>query len=65
MLQNGIVRESKSEYASSVLFVEKSNGELRMGIDYCKLNRLTKVRRWQMPMIEDQSCLIAEQIGFV
>ena len=37
----GIIRESKSPYASPVVIVKKSDGYNRVCVDYRKLNKLT------------------------
>ncbi|CAB4015681.1 Hypothetical predicted protein [Paramuricea clavata] len=41
MLQMGVIRESKSPYASPVVVVRKKDGTNRVCVDYWKLNRLT------------------------
>ena len=41
MLQMGVIRESKSPYASPVVVVRKKDGQNRVCVDYGKLNRLT------------------------
>lgn len=42
LIDAGIIEESNSPYASPVVLVRKRNGELRMVVDYRKLNNLTK-----------------------
>ena len=41
MTQMGVIRESKSPYASPVVVVRKKDGTNRVCVDYRKLNRLT------------------------
>lgn len=54
LLDNDIIRESSSPYASPVLLVKKKNGEYRMCIDYQKLNAITVKDKYPMPLIEEQ-----------
>src|SRR5205823_11657077 len=42
MLKKGIIRKSKSSWASSIGFVQKKGGEMRFCVDYRKLNKITK-----------------------
>ena len=53
MLAKGWVRESSSSYAHPILFVKKKTGEMRMCIDYRRLNANTKVDRFPLPRIDD------------
>ena len=41
MLELGIIRESKSPYASPVVIAKKLDGSNRVSLDYRKLNNLT------------------------
>jgi hypothetical protein len=49
----GRIRVSNSPYGSGVLFVVKSDGSLRMCIDYRRLNKLTIKQRHPVPRIDD------------
>jgi hypothetical protein len=49
----GHVRVSNSPYGSSVLFVAKPDGSLRMCIDYRRLNKSTIKQRHPLPRIHD------------
>lgn len=54
LLANDIITESTSDYSSPILLVKKKNGELRMCIDYRKLNSLTVKDNHPLPRIDDQ-----------
>lgn len=41
MLNMGVIRESKSHYASPVVIIWKKDGTNRICVDFRKLNRLT------------------------
>ena len=54
LLENNIIRESKSPYASPALLVNKKNvSEKRLCIDYRALNKVTVKNKYPMPRIED------------
>lgn len=53
MCKQGLCRPSKSNYASPLHIVEKSNGEYRYCGDYRALNRITVPDRFPIPYIQD------------
>lgn len=54
MLDNKIIRESSSPYASPIVLVQKKTGEKRLCVDYRALNRKTKKDHYPLPLVEDQ-----------
>ncbi|KAL7824273.1 hypothetical protein SRHO_G00342580 [Serrasalmus rhombeus] len=59
LLVCGIIEESTSPYASPVVLVRKKNGDLRMVVDYRKLNKLTKKDAYPLPRIEETFALLS------
>ena len=53
LLDLGVIRPSKSPFASPVLFVKKQDGSWRLCIDYRALNRVTKKNRYPLPHQDD------------
>lgn len=47
------IRPSTSSWEASAIFVKKSDGSLRMYIDYRRLNRVIVNNRYQLPTIDD------------
>ena len=53
MLVAGLIVPSKSPYASPVRIVRKSDGSMRITIDYRKLNSITVKDNYPLPRIDD------------
>ncbi len=50
----GIIRKSNSKYASPAFVILKRNGNIRLVVDYRKLNAITISEAFPFPCIEDQ-----------
>ena len=53
LLSAGIIRKSKSPWASNIVLVRKKNGKLRMCVDYRMLNNRTIKDAYALPRVED------------
>ncbi|GBM09386.1 Retrovirus-related Pol polyprotein from transposon 297 [Araneus ventricosus] len=53
MVDNGIIEESSSPWASPIMLVEKKDGSTRFCVDYRKLNEITKKDSYTLPRIDD------------
>jgi hypothetical protein len=53
LLDHGFIKPSLSEYGAPVLFVRKKTGELRMCIDYRRLNSITIKNSYGLPRVEE------------
>lgn len=58
LLNEGIIRPSKSPYCSPIVLIKKKNGSLRMCVDYRTLNKITLRDNFPIPLIEDQLLLL-------
>ena len=52
-LQQGIIRPLQSPYASQVVIVQKKTGEIRLCMDYCKLNSIMVRDAFPLPRIDE------------
>jgi len=52
-LTNGFIRSMSSPHGAPVLFVKKKDGSLRLCVDFCGLNKITKKDRYPLPLISD------------
>lgn len=53
LLKKGVIHESSSSYASPVVLVRKSDGSLRLCVDYRKLNSKTRCDAFPLPWIDE------------
>ncbi|XP_036141752.1 uncharacterized protein LOC105830451 [Monomorium pharaonis] len=54
LLKRGIIRPSVSEYASRTVLVRKKDGNTRLCIDFCALNKIMAQENYPLPVIEEQ-----------
>ena len=59
MLENGIIEESSSDWASPIVLVPKKDKSLRLCVDYRRLNAVSKVEAYPMPHIDE----LIDQLG--
>ena len=55
MKDAGIIQESKSDWSSAIVPVEKKNGKVRICIDYRRLNDLTRKDNYPIPRMDEQT----------
>ena len=52
-LKRGYIKYSKSKITPPVIFVAKKNGELKIYVDYKKINAATVKNKYPLPLITD------------
>jgi hypothetical protein len=52
-VDDGLIRPSYSEFGSSIPFVRRADGSLRMCIDYRGLNEVTRKDAYPLPRVDD------------
>jgi hypothetical protein len=50
---SGFIWPSKSPHSAPILFVKRKDGSLRLCVDYCGLNKITKKDHYPLPLISD------------
>ena len=59
MLELGIIEPSSSDWASPMVIVKKNDGNLRLCVDYRRLNSVSRMDAYPMPRIDD----VIDQMG--
>ena len=63
-LKQGIIRPSKSLYASQVVIVRKKSGEIRLCVDFRKLNAISIRDSFPLPRIEEALQAVQAAVWF-
>ena len=63
-LKQGIIRPSKSPYASQVVIVRKKTGEIRLCVDFRKLNAISIRDSFPLPCVEEALQAVQAAVWF-
>ena len=63
-LKQGIIRPSKSPYASQVVIVRKKSGEIRLCVDFRKLNAISVHDSLPLPWVEEALQAVQAAVWF-
>ena len=64
LIKKGLIRPSHSPWGAPVLFVRKTDGSLRLCIDYREINKATIKNKYPLPQIDDLFDQIARSAIF-
>ena len=64
-LKQGIIRPSKSPYASQVVIVRKKTGEIRLCVDFRKLNAISIRDSFPLPHVEEALQAVQAAVRFL
>ena len=59
LIREGVIEESSSMYSSPIVLVKKKSGELRMCVDYRKLNAKVVRDQYPLPRVDDSLDAVA------
>ena len=63
-LKQGIIRPSKSPYASQVVIIRKKTGEIRLCVDFRKLNAISIRNSFPLPRVEEALQAVQAAVWF-
>jgi len=64
MIKSGVVVPSQSSWSAPVVLVKKKNGKYRFCVDFRRLNALTKVDKYPIPLVDDLLDALSGQTVF-